>query len=193
MSHIGQDASIVSIDPSDGSAEADHCARFYPIARDQLLEVHAWRFATTRASLAELAVNPSVQWAHAYSLPNSCVRPLAVLLPDATDDSAPQPYKIETDVDGASMILYTNVENAWLKYIIRQANTTMYSPLFVIALSYLLGAYTCGPISKDLKLKQGLEQIALAKALDAMAKDADSEFDDSIKNYVAAHLQVRAT
>jgi hypothetical protein len=193
MSHIGQDASIVSIDPSDGSAEADHCARFYPIARDQLLEIHSWRFATTRATLSELALNPSSQWAHAYSLPNGCVRPLAVLLPEAIDDTEPQPYKIEVDSKGQSMILYTNAANAALKYIIRQTNTTMFSPLFVIALSYLLGAYTAGPITKDLKLKSGLEQIALARALDAMAKDADSELDNTVKDYIASHLKVRAS
>lgn len=193
MSHIGQDAAIVSIDPSDGSAEADHCARFYPIARDQILEIAGWRFALTRASLAELADNPSNQWTHAYSLPNGCLRPLAVLLPNATDDNAPQAYTIEVGSDG-SQILYTNAANADLKFIARQLDTTKYTPSFVIALSYLLAAYTAGPITKDLKLKNGLEQIALAKTLNAAALDADSVKNDPDRDsYIATHLKVRQT
>ena len=49
LSHLGDTATIASLDPPEGSAQAEHCARFYPIARDSLLEMHAWGFATSRA------------------------------------------------------------------------------------------------------------------------------------------------
>ena len=54
LSHFGQDASIDSIDPPDGSVEAEHAQRFLPIARDEILEAFPWSFAKRRATLAEL-------------------------------------------------------------------------------------------------------------------------------------------
>ena len=52
LAHFGQDASIDAIDPPDGSAEAEHASRFYPMARDALLERHAWPFAVRFATLS---------------------------------------------------------------------------------------------------------------------------------------------
>ena len=37
LGHIGDAATVSSINPPEGSAQAEHCARFYPIARDALL------------------------------------------------------------------------------------------------------------------------------------------------------------
>ena len=52
LSHLGDTATVASSDPPEGSAQAEHCARFYPIARDALLEMQNWKFATRRATLA---------------------------------------------------------------------------------------------------------------------------------------------
>jgi hypothetical protein len=41
LSHIGQAADVSSIDPPENSIEAEYCARFYPMARDTLLEAYA--------------------------------------------------------------------------------------------------------------------------------------------------------
>jgi hypothetical protein len=152
LGHIGQDANVSAIDPPDGSAEADHCARFYPMARDEILESHAWRFATRRAQLAAVDVPDEVDsWDYAYQLPNQCIRPLAVFLPESTDDTAAQDFTVETDSTGND-ILYTNVEDAVLKYIARVEDTTKFSPLFTIALARLLAHYLAGPITKASKM-----------------------------------------
>ena len=45
LGHLGDNATVSSISPPEGSAQAEHCARFYPIARDALLEMHNWNFA----------------------------------------------------------------------------------------------------------------------------------------------------
>ena len=54
LGHLGDPATVSSIDPPEGSAQAQHCARFYPIARDSLLEMHSWNFSTYREALAHL-------------------------------------------------------------------------------------------------------------------------------------------
>ena len=48
LARLGDDATVASIDPPEGSAQAEQCARFYSIARDTMLEMHDWRFATKR-------------------------------------------------------------------------------------------------------------------------------------------------
>ena len=40
LSHLGDSATVASIDPPEGSAQAEHCARFYPAALAALLEMH---------------------------------------------------------------------------------------------------------------------------------------------------------
>ena len=45
LAHIGDDATVSSIDPPEGSAQAEHCKRFYAIARDTMLQMHNWNFA----------------------------------------------------------------------------------------------------------------------------------------------------
>jgi hypothetical protein len=192
LSHIGQDANITSISPPDGSFEADKAAMFYPIARDELLEKHAYRFALRRETLAAFASNPSTQWSYAYAIPNKCLRPLAVLLVGATDDSAPQPYDIETAADGQQILLTNAPAGATLKFIMQQTDTTKFTPLFVVALSWRTAAYLAGPITKDLKQKDGCLKISEAYALDAGASDANSRYSNvQTESRVPAHMKAR--
>jgi len=191
LGHVYNSAELTSIDPPDGSAEADHCARFYPMARDECLELFTWSFATRRETLAELADNPMEDiWGFAYGLPNQLVTPLAVLLPGASDDSQGQPYLIETNDDGSG-ILYTNAEDAILKFIWRQEDPAKFTPLFTIALSYKLGGYLAGPIAKDPKLKASLEDTALQKLALAAAKNKAQKVD-LYKDFVPAHIAARS-
>lgn len=178
---LGDAANVSSISPPDTSAQAGHCARFYPMARDQLLEMHPWGFATKRTSLALLNETCN-QWQYVYALPGDCLRPLEVMDPTAPDDfSTPiplygvypypypgqsnlpavytaQPYIVETDSTGAK-ILYTNQANAQLIYLATVTDTTKFSPLFTEALVILLASKLAGPIVK------GQEGRQLAAAL----------------------------
>ena len=192
LSHIGQDAGVTAINPPDGSAEAQHAARFYPIARGELLERHAWRFALTRASLAELADNPSTVWSYAYGLPNGCLRPLVVLLAGETDDTNGQKFTIETLTDGSQALLTNAPPGAVLKFIMLQTDTAKYTPMFVTALSWYLAAYLAGPITKNLPLKKDCLVTAEAYRALAAALDADSENNSPHgDSRVPPHLKAR--
>jgi hypothetical protein len=167
LAHLGDSATVSSIDPPEGSAQAEHCARFYPIARDALLEMHDWGFATKRAILAQLS-NPSSQWAYCYAQPSDLVNTISVLDRYATDDTSvgmsyptawgeapmtnggvytPQAFQLETADDGTD-ILYTNQANALLRYVARVTDTTRFSPLFIQTLSWSLAAMLAGPVIK---------------------------------------------
>jgi hypothetical protein len=156
LARLGDDATVASIDPPEGSAQAEHCARFYPIARDSLLEMHAWKFATRRVQLAKLTV-PSWNWLFAYAAPNNALKLLGVLSATASNEEETQPYETESDANGVPIIL-TNEDDATLRFVARVTDTTMFSPLFVDALAWLLASYLAGPVVK------GDAGAAMAKA-----------------------------
>lgn len=151
LAHLGDEATVSSINPPEGSVQASHCARFYPVARDALLEMHNWGFAVRRAQLAQL-VNDRTEWAFSYALPASTLRALSVLPPDAADELAasgaysPQKYTIGATATGKA--LYTNQENAVLLYIANITDTTQFSPLFVTTVSWYLASMLAGPVLK---------------------------------------------
>ena len=167
LAHLGDDATIASIKPPEGSAQAEHAARFYPIARNTLLETHTWNFAAKRASLAT-TTNTTEQWEYAYVAPADMMTPLAIISPTAQNDYStrmssgdtlggitsnysptivaghytPQQFAVEGDY------IYTNQENAILRYQSLITDSTKFSPLFVVALSWHLAAMMAGPIIK---------------------------------------------
>lgn len=146
LARLGDNATVASIDPPEGSAQAEHCARFYAIARDSLLEMHAWKFATRRVQLAKLTV-PSWDWSFAYAEPAGTLKLLGVLSATASNDDETQPYEVESDTNGTAIIL-TNQEDASLRFVARVTDTTKFSPLFVDALAWLLASYLAGPVLK---------------------------------------------
>lgn len=199
LSNLGDSAIVVSIDPPDGSAQAEHCARFYPIARNTMLEMATWSFATKRVTLAQVT-NPSTTWLYAYAMPSQVVNVLSVLPSDATDDYSqtfsppdfaqfpngfrdnpmlnaaysPQPYTIETDANGDDIIL-TNVEDAVLRYTVLVDDPTKFSPLFVTALSWLLSSMLAGPLIKgDAGSSKAMQCLKIFQAWETQAEASDA-------------------
>lgn len=182
LSHLGDEATVASISPPEGSAQASHCARFYPIARDSLLEMHPWSFTVRRETLASLAVEFSVRsWAYSYAAPAGMLNLLGLYDPAATDDLScsgqytPQPYVLETAADG-SLILLTNQADAVLRYTQRNTDPTRFSPLFVDSLSWLLSSYLAGPLIKGetgAAAGRAAYQTFRGRLTDAMESDAN--------------------
>jgi hypothetical protein len=189
LSHIGDAARINSINPPDNSIQAQHCATFYPMARDELLEMHDWQFATKRWALELSMVDfPNGEWAYAYSLPSDYIRALKVCPQGAPLDYPGETFKIESDVTELDTLLLCNVPDATLHYIYREEETGRYSPTFVSAFSLLLGAYLAGPIIKGkigIALADALRQRARQTFMTASAMDANASLD---KNNYTSHV-----
>lgn len=140
LTMVGEPA-IFSVDPTlDQSTQAQLCARFYPEARNRVLEGHSFAFATRFAKLVAVT-NDRDDWAYCYALPKNMLAPLslsftgAVAGSDATAELVPawrsptvkaesaqlareardMPFSIERNSDGY-LVLYSNVENAVLRY-----------------------------------------------------------------------------
>lgn len=169
LSHLGDSATVTSIDPPEGSAQAEHCARFYPMARDLMLESHDWAFATRRADLALTGTAPDA-WEYSYARPANCIKVVGVYPEDYADD----------DADGVDFVeennlIYTDAENASVRYLTRVTDTTKFPPGFVTALSWLLAHYLAGPIRKgDNKIKDFTYQMYVRMLAAAAASDAST-------------------
>lgn len=197
LARLGDEATVSSIDPPEGSAQAEHCARFYPIARDTLLEAHQWTFCTKRATPAVIDAG-IVQWQYAYAAPADLIDIISVMNYQSSDDFsqplvidnqvlgstnsgmgtyAPQPYSLETLDDGTSVIL-TNQENALIRYTARITDTTKFPSQFVDALAWLLASYLAGPIMKGdvgVRMGQACYQAYIAAFRSASTNDANNQ------------------
>lgn len=189
LANLGDEASVSSISPPDGSMQASHCARFYPIALDQLLEMHAWSFATTRIQLAETGTAPD-EWGYQYAYPANCIKVLKVLPDGSYSDDDSVDFQVESLTDGTRVIL-TNEPLAWATYIYRQTDTSKFTPMFVVALSWVLTYHLCGPITKDLQKKEAAMKTFMLEFGRAAASDANSGRRDRRKNYTPSSIKAR--
>lgn len=193
LGFLGDSATVSNLSPPEGSAQAGHCSRFYPIARNSLLELHPWGFASKRVALSLLSTAPTNSWEYAYAVPADAINLLAVLDPEALDDYSaglelngnpgmvppaagsytPQPYTIET-LNGADVLL-TNQENAVLRYTALVTDTTKFPPLFTEALAWLLASKLAGPLLKgDGGVKMAQSCLKQFQAWYAQATESDA-------------------
>ena len=200
LGYLGDSARVSSINPPEGSAQSQHCARFYPIARNALLEMFAWTFATTRAALVQVD-NSWSEWQFAYAAPNNIVDMLAVLPSDALSDTettvptsadypfqqgympmqapvsyTPQPYAVEIDATTGNQIILTNVLDAVLRYVKLISDPNSFSPLFQVALSWLLASMLAGPLIKgDAGAAESKRCAEMFRVWYAQATEADGD------------------
>lgn len=200
LGYLGDTATVSALSPPEGSAQAGHCSRFYPMARDSLLELHPWSFSMARITLALLDITPPSAWEFAYAAPDNLLSILSVLDPESFDDYSagiyqaynnkgaialaagsytPQPFSVET-INGTDVIL-TNQENAVLRYTMKVTDTTKFPPLFTEALTWLLASKLAGPLLKGTTGAEMAQnclkafQIWFGKATESDANDSRTQ------------------
>ena len=173
LAHLGDTANVAS--PDESSVQAELCSRFYPIARNALLEMPDcdWNFATRRATLALLG-SDVVAWDYAYAYPSDAVRLISVLAPDAGDDQEIQPYALELD-SADRRVIYTDQAEAVVRYIALVEDTTRFSQLFTTTLTWSLASLLAGPILKgDAGVAEAKRCASMAAAWLAKASVSDA-------------------
>jgi hypothetical protein len=203
LSRLGDSATVASLSPPEGSAQAEKCARFYPLARDVMQEDFVWSFCVRRKSLALVANWSSGKWAYAYAAPSDMVRPISISHPEASSDQVDvlgtRPgamFQVESTSTGQAIIL-TNQPEAELRYTVKVTDTTRYSAQFVDALAWRLASMLAGPILKGdagIKMTQSCLQIAISLAGDAAVKNANSSQEErgpGGRGYIPSSVSVR--
>ena len=193
LANLGDVADITSLDPPEGSAQAERCARFYPLAVSTLLEMHEGGFATMREALVPYSENSRDNWRFCYAMPARCIRII-----DINDGPFPQrppefaksryDYEIGLNADGARCI-YTNLDDAVIRYI-ADISEYLFPSNFVMALAWKLAGMLAGAMIKgDSGIQMALNcEKMFAYWIDrAISLDAAQhrEFSDSVPDWIA--------
>jgi hypothetical protein len=181
LGHLGDSATVTSINPPEGSVQAEHCARFYPIARDALLERHAWSFASRTQLLVPLAIDLPATWKYAYASPVNALSIHAVYSTDATDEeiecgeAVPWPFVLAQEPLSGTRVIYTDLELAVARYTISVQDSALFPALFNDTLAKLLASYLAGPIYKGVEgQKMARAMLQMAEASFGVSAAADS-------------------
>jgi len=175
LSRIGQGA-ISSL--TEASTAAVFCNALYEQCLDAVLEDFPWNFATARQTLADLDDAPD-HWDYRYAWPSDCLRALEIVQTIAGDD--PAPFKIEL-YQGSSRTILTNMAAAVLIYVVKVTDPTLFSPLFVQALSWRLGAELADPITGDANRVQRCETMYQNIIRSAWASDSSQGQPDTAQD-----------
>lgn len=211
LSHLGARAQVSSISPPDGSVEAGYCARFYPLARREVLEAGEFAITKTRVQLAEV-YNESTIWQYAYALPADCIKPLRVLelnyLSAAgliwplgayvsefdwrrIDDMFSERGSADFEIEGE--VLRTNEPEAVLLYKRDITDTSKFTPLCTSAIGMALAGYLAGPIIKGLDgARVGATWRDQAMQILAKAAASDANGGSERADHVASHIHARS-
>lgn len=159
LSYLGDTATVASIDPPEGSAQAQHCARFYPVALNLLLESHRWNFITKRAYLAVVEKCYFDTWQFAYALPSDATDVISVLpkalypveefrywWPLEFELNRARDFQIE--VFNGQQVILSNVCDAVARYTVSTVQPGMFPALFTDALAWKLASMLAGPLLK---------------------------------------------
>lgn len=207
LSNIGETARITSINPPDGSLQAALCAQYYDRCRDALLEAHQWGFATKRRALSVIDTQSSV-YAYAYFRPSDCMRIVEVLAPDAIDDNvqtvprqryygaqpsvlsepAGQKQKEEQLEDG-TRVIYTNQQDAVLRYVSRVTDARLFSAKFADALEARLSSKLAPVIIKgDIGVEEGRRWEQMVQYHLSSAAELDSNQEEDKPEHIPAWI-----
>ena len=193
LAHLGSDAQVASIDPPDGSAEAGHCARFWPLVRTETMDAGAWSFARARVLLTPVA-NVSKSWVFAYAVPSDMLNALRILktlvLLDygffptygfvSRDEIAVFNERGSANFDIEGSTIFTNEPNAVLLYARDVIDLSRYSPTCIAAMGYFMASYLSGPLINGTEGAQAgarFRQAAMTLMKTAQMQDANNSFE----------------
>lgn len=180
LSFIGDTALVTSIDPPNGTTQSRMCAQFYLQALQSTLEMHSWEFATRKASLEQVlfdgvATTDREDWDYCYKLPARFLRAISVLPPSVLDDYTQSVnFSIEVNADGI-LCLYTDQEQAALRYTELPSSPKMWSPNFRMVVAWHLASMLAGPLIKgDVGAAESKRCVQMMAAYMGKASSADS-------------------
>lgn len=167
---------------SDTTPTGRWMKRNFVPSRNMVLAKTPWSFACTRATIPVDPTPPAFGWSYMYSLPRTCIRPLPLRVNGEMNGKL-IPYQSE-----AGYLLTNQSVKIYLRYIQEAEDVSMWSPLFVEALSTLLALRASQWITGKASYTQAMS-IAYEKAItEAMlvngaegtaANTTGSAYDDS--------------
>ena len=183
LSFLGDAANVTSIDPPEGSSQADHCARFLPIAKRELLSAFPWTFALRSEPLVEYAKVDDFDY-HDFAFPADCLRFVSI-----TREPYHAGIKDEDKIEFVALrrdnsrVIRTSEKKVYALYISDKVSVDDYPGAFCQALAWLLASKLSGALQggqggqKSTTNCLAQSRIALEQA---KLEDANQVRDDSV-------------
>lgn len=179
LSRLGDRATVTSIDPPEGSAQADHCRRFYPIALKTILATYNWSFATTRKELARLTAEP-IGGGYAFPIPADCVKIIYAYPVDENGNATRQTLHYVRELINGQVCLLAEQKRIWIRYITTEVKPEKFSDVFADALAFLLASNLAGtvvPGMTGVQMAAEMMRFYEDRLLKAQAQDAVQDRD----------------
>ena len=136
-------------DLTEGSPSSVECSALYDTTRDHLLTMYPWRFAKVTRALSLKSETPA-EWLYMFDYPNNCLRLHYIIPPESGKnivtgtgiatpriDYEPIPFEVAMGDDGSRRIL-TDYEDAYISYTASVTEVSLFDPIFIQALAWLL-------------------------------------------------------
>ena len=181
LGHLGMQK-IFSTDTEDPRMKA--CLLYYPEALEDTYAEYAWGFANVIEKFAIVSATV-VGWNYVYAYPPKAARVHNVY------SEANFEYKEEQNFDKVFLpsqnktVIVSNEAEAYQEYTYMVEDTTIFSPKFVIALSFKLAALMAQTLTTDPNIAGAMQQNAMgiideAKRLDAKEKPKTTKQSNKI-------------
>lgn len=115
---------------TDGSPQSQIADRFYEVTRDEVLAVRPWTFALQRVTLTGTTNASGSEWAYSHNLPSDHLRLVQI------DEDEIETITHKFALEGSKLL--SDSASLTIVYVARVTNVSLYSPLFVEALTLKL-------------------------------------------------------
>lgn len=175
LGHIGI-APVIANYRTDLTAEAKSCRTYFEHCRDYLLQQVEWGFARGRVQLQEITGDPPSGWDYAYAYPSRCLKIRKIVNTAARIEGRGQhiPFEIYENEASSARLIACDEYQAVAEYTKAITDVTLFTTLFVEAMSWNLAAQIGAPLRAD----AGLVKLAAQNAagwLNAAAAHSNSE------------------
>lgn len=186
LAKLAQDVPINSLTEATKAARLFN--RIFDQKRDELLAMHPWPFALKAQALAlDANEDPPPGWEYRYAYPSDCLLALAVTDEDGVRASLARVTSIwnqddswhlrngyvafEVQYGSQATSIVSDLDTAYLIYVVRHDTTSRWPPLFVNALACLLALEAAPALAGEtgLRMAPSLRQAFEGARADAIA------------------------
>jgi len=180
LGHVGIQGHITSAE-TDFTNEAMACKMFYAHARDVIMAMMSWPFATVRQNL-QLTSTAYDGWTYSYAYPNDCALFHKVVLPGMRTEPSEKkvPFRIVKNPDGAGKLIMTDMEQAIGEYNIYVTDPAEFDATFAHAVSLFLGTLIVNPLRVDPSMAKQVNEQFSAWQMEAAGRALREAQEDSV-------------
>ncbi len=144
LMRVGHGQAIAAL--TESSPAAITINAIFEFDRDLVLREFAWPFAATYAALGLVEESPNDDWDYAYQYPADCLVALKVVNTVGRTEIQPIPFEVANATTGR--LIYTDQDEATLKYTKRVTDAAQFDPLFASALAWKLASDVAMSLSR---------------------------------------------